>query len=96
MGWIGPRCMATALNVLFLSASTGCIQLVGEVPREKPDPLIKQAVKIASASGAMVTLADGRTFQLAGVDLAGLTAEQRASVDQTLDQALERGTAADR
>ena len=39
----------------------------------------------------MVTLADGRTFQLAGVDLAGLTAEQRASFDQTLDHEFKGG-----
>jgi hypothetical protein len=78
-----PKLKSLWVAALAMSLQ-GCLVLTADVARHRPDPMASQFVRVAGVSGKTVTLADGRTLELAGLDLGGLSAEQRQTLEQYL------------
>jgi len=68
--------MKLGLVLLLSGASMGCIRFFPEVGVRAPDPEENNFISVVSVSGRELTLADGRTFKLSGIDVSGFTAEE--------------------
>ncbi|MCP4379554.1 MAG: ankyrin repeat domain-containing protein [bacterium] len=69
------RFLSVQLLIMIATAGTlsGCL---GPYDWEHPHPLEDQAVTVSNVSGRTITLADGRSFELAGISLDKLTPTQ--------------------
>lgn len=70
--------------VLATTLFPGCIVLTGEFYDPVPDPLADRFVTGTVVQGRTITLADGRQFQLAGVDVQQMDAEQQKAFEAGL------------
>lgn len=67
---------ATAILLMMLACNSGCVLLFQDEYRYLPDPQQKEYQSIIAVDGASFTLADGRTYELAGVDFSHISPEE--------------------
>ena len=76
--------MKVGLVLLLSGSSMGCILFFPEVGVRAPDPEENNFIKVVGVSGRELTLADGRTVELSGVDVSGLRPDELEACESVI------------
>jgi hypothetical protein len=76
--------MMISVALLLSGASMGCIRFFPEVGVRAPDPEENNFISVVSVLGRELTLADGRTFELSGVDVSDLRPDELEACESVI------------